>query len=39
MYSPDPGENQAHPIAAPFSINRFHTGALVDEHGAAGVAH
>ena len=32
-------KNQAHPIAAPFSIDRFHTGALVDEHGAAGVAH
>ncbi len=27
------------PIAAPFSINRFYTGALIDEHGAAGVAH
>lgn len=30
---------QAHPIAAPFSIDRFRTGALIDEHGAAGVAH
>ncbi|MBU3892106.1 sarcosine oxidase subunit beta family protein [Serratia rubidaea] len=28
-----------HPLAAPFSIDRFNTGALVDEHGAAGVAH
>ncbi|MGY0650213.1 MAG: sarcosine oxidase subunit beta family protein [Paraglaciecola chathamensis] len=28
-----------HPLAAPFSIDRFHSGALVDEHGAAGVAH
>ena len=28
-----------HPLAAPFSIDRFSTGALVDEHGAAGVAH
>ena len=27
------------PIAAPFSIDRFFTGALIDEHGAAGVAH
>ena len=27
------------PIAAPFSIDRFYTGALIDEHGAAGVAH
>lgn len=32
-------KNQAHPLAAPFSIDRFNTGALVDEHGAAGVAH
>lgn len=32
-------KNQTHPLAAPFSIDRFHTGALVDEHGAAGVAH
>ncbi|WP_110649587.1 sarcosine oxidase subunit beta family protein [Salinicola peritrichatus] len=30
---------QAHPLAAPFSIDRFRTGALIDEHGAAGVAH
>ncbi len=28
-----------HPLAEPFSMFRFHTGALVDEHGAAGVAH
>ena len=28
-----------HPLAKPFSMFRFHTGALVDEHGAAGVAH
>ncbi|PAU75271.1 sarcosine oxidase subunit beta family protein [Halomonas salipaludis] len=32
-------KGEMHPIAAPFSIDRFHTGALVDEHGAAGVAH
>ena len=30
---------EAHPLAAPFSIERFNTGALIDEHGAAGVAH
>lgn len=29
----------AHPIAAPFSIDRFVSGKLIDEHGAAGVAH
>jgi len=28
-----------HPLAEPFSMFRFHSGALVDEHGAAGVAH
>jgi len=30
---------EPHPINAPFSLERFHTGALVDEHGAAAVAH
>ena len=28
-----------HPIAAPFSIDRFYTGALIDEGAAAAVAH
>ncbi len=28
-----------HPLAAPFGLDRFATGALVDEHGAAAVAH
>ena len=28
-----------HPLAAPFDVDRFNTGALIDEHGAAGVAH
>ena len=28
-----------HPLAEPFSMFRFNSGALVDEHGAAGVAH
>lgn len=28
-----------HPLNAPFSLDRFVTGALVDEHGAAAVAH
>ncbi|WP_142484662.1 sarcosine oxidase subunit beta family protein [Klebsiella pneumoniae] len=32
-------KREMHPLAAPFSIDRFHTGALVDEHGAAAVAH
>ncbi|MDL5159153.1 sarcosine oxidase subunit beta family protein [Actinomycetospora termitidis] len=30
---------RVHPLLAPFSLDRFVTGALVDEHGAAGVAH
>ena len=30
---------EMHPIAAPFSIDRFHTGALIDEAAAAAVAH
>ena len=30
---------QPHPLAAPFSLDRFTSGALIDEHGAAGVAH
>lgn len=32
-------KGEMHPLAKPFSMFRFHTGALVDEHGAAGVAH
>ena len=32
-------KGHAHPLAKPFSINRFVTGQLIDEHGAAGVAH
>lgn len=28
-----------HPLAEPFAIDRFYSGALIDEHGAAGVAH
>lgn len=32
-------KGEMHPLAKPFSMFRFHNGALVDEHGAAGVAH
>jgi sarcosine oxidase, subunit beta len=28
-----------HPLNVPFSLERFRSGALIDEHGAAGVAH
>jgi sarcosine oxidase subunit beta len=31
--------DEPHPINAPFSLGRFTTGALIDEHGAAAVAH
>ena len=31
--------DQPHPLNAPFSLERFVTGALIDEHGAAAVAH
>ena len=30
---------QPHPLNAPFGLERFTTGALIDEHGAAAVAH
>ena len=30
---------EPHPLAAPFSLDRFTSGALIDEHGAAAVAH
>ena len=30
---------EPHPIAAPFALDRFVTGRLIDEHGAAAVAH
>jgi sarcosine oxidase subunit beta len=28
-----------HPLNAPFGLERFTSGALIDEHGAAAVAH
>jgi sarcosine oxidase subunit beta len=31
--------DEPHPLNAPFNIERFTTGALIDEHGAAAVAH
>ncbi len=32
-------KGEAHELAKPFSMFRFYDGALIDEHGAAGVAH
>ena len=31
--------DEPHPLVAPFTLERFVTGALVDEHGAAAGAH
>lgn len=31
--------DQAHPLVEAFALERFHTGALIDESAAAGVAH
>jgi sarcosine oxidase, subunit beta len=31
--------DEPHPLAAPFALERFATGALVDEHAAAAVSH
>ena len=30
---------EPHPLNVPFALDRFTSGALIDEHGAAGVAH
>ena len=32
-------KGEPHPLAAPFRLDRFVTGFLIDEHGAAAVAH
>jgi len=32
-------KDEPHPLAKPFSVDRFISGKLIDEHGAAGVAH
>jgi sarcosine oxidase subunit beta len=32
-------QDRPHELNAPFDLNRFVTGYLIDEHGAAGVAH
>ncbi|MGO2414761.1 sarcosine oxidase subunit beta family protein [Cobetia crustatorum] len=32
-------KGRAHPLAEPFAYDRFNSGKLIDEHGAAGVAH
>jgi len=37
-YAQTIAEGQPHPLNAPFTLERFTTGALIDEHGAAAVA-
>ena len=32
-------QDRPHPLNAPFSLERFTSGHLIDEHGAAAVAH
>jgi len=32
-------KDEPHELNAPFSLDRFYTGHLIDEHGAAAVAH
>jgi sarcosine oxidase, subunit beta len=39
VYAYHLAKGQPHPLNAPFSLERFSTGALIDEHGAAAVAH
>jgi sarcosine oxidase subunit beta len=39
VYADTIANGRPHPLAAPFALDRFTTGALVDEHGAAAVAH
>ncbi len=39
VYADTIAAGRPHPLAAPFALERFTTGALVDEHGAAAVAH
>jgi sarcosine oxidase, subunit beta len=39
VYADTIANRRAHDLARPFSLERFTTGALIDEHGAAAVAH
>ena len=39
VYAHTIATGEPHPLAAPFALERFSTGALIDEHGAAAVAH
>ncbi|GAA4989271.1 sarcosine oxidase subunit beta [Nonomuraea thailandensis] len=39
VYADTIAHERPHPLAEPFALERFTTGALIDEHGAAAVAH
>jgi sarcosine oxidase subunit beta len=39
MFAHHLATGEPHPIAAPFSLERFTTGALIDEAAASGIAH
>ena len=39
VYADTIAHGRPHPLVEPFALERFETGALVDEHGAAAVAH
>ncbi len=39
VYAHTIAHGEPHPLNRPFSLERFTTGALIDEHGAAAVAH
>ena len=39
VYAHTIANHEPHAICAPFALERFETGALIDEHGAAAVAH
>ncbi|MQA79479.1 MAG: sarcosine oxidase subunit beta family protein [Streptosporangiales bacterium] len=39
VYADTIAHGRPHPLAEPYALDRFRTGALIDEHGAAAVAH
>jgi len=39
VYADTIARGRPHPLAEPYGLHRFTTGALIDEHGAAAVAH
>jgi sarcosine oxidase, subunit beta len=39
VYAETIAKGEPHPLAEPFALERFTSGALIDEHGAAAVAH